>query len=360
MALLKEYWDLASLGVNLAALSLSGFQNHRAYGQAKELHDDAVEADIAMQFQVLSQELLVAAKEADRDVWEQQNERFNNLTILAVLVLSVTVSLVTEGSFDDEGEHASGRASWFVLFTALAMTSLFVCLTASYFATNNMSRFMSVRSGKLSKRIHDLLETGDEETKLSAQMSTLLHEKCRPTRDGLWNEIKRPHAQGKKVQKKPVSNDVHATLSPNQPGRGGEPSSAAAKTSAASAEYEGPLLPGALPPYVLRNDGAQKSVIDQLQAMRFAQFFSDHCQSLNVLAHGSFALGVVMTVCAMYFLVLNEFEHAKGAAAWTDPANVFMVVMGVCMVLCLAVWHKAKLPAAVEDDLKRFYCKGCS
>ena len=340
----KQAWDAASLGVNVLSLGLSGYQNHRAYAQADELHDDAVDADIAIQFQALSQELLVAAKEADRDVWEQQNERFNNLTILAVLVLSVTVSLVTEGSFDDEGEHASGRASWFVLFTALAMTALFVCLTASYLATNNMSRFMSERSGKLSKRIHDLLEPpggGNSTQKLSAQMSSLLYEEALPSRDGLVNEIVDFKRRGKSSSS---SNGKQVTFDhPSHPcyNKAGASSSAAAAAESADAP---PPPGGEAPPKITKH----MSAVDPLQKYRFREFYRDHCQSLGDLAHGSFALGVVMTVCAMYFLVLNEFEHAKGTAAWTDPANVFMVVMGVCAALCLAVWHKAKLPPHVE------------
>ena len=229
----KQAWDAASLGVNVLSLGLSGYQNHREYAQADELHDDAVDADIAIQFQALSQELLVAAKEADRDVWEQQNERFNNLTILAVLVLSVTVSLVTEGSFDDEGEHASGRASWFVLFTALAMTALFVCLTASYLATNNMSRFMSERSGKLSKRIHDLLEPpggGNSTQKLSAQMSSLLYEEALPSRDGLVNEIKRPRSSSSNGKQVTFDHPSHPCYN-----KAGASSSAAAAAESADA-----------------------------------------------------------------------------------------------------------------------------
>lgn len=357
MSQYKQAWDVASLGVNVLSLGLSGYQSHRAYTQADELHDDAVDADIAIQFQALSQELLVAAKEADRDVWEQQNERFNNLTILAVLVLSVTVSLVTEGSFDDEGEHASGRASWFVLFTALAMTALFVCLTASYFATNNMSRFMSERSGKLAKRIHYFLEPpgSDSTQKLSAEMSSLLHEQGVPSRDGLVNEIKRSRVEGERVEVRPRSSSSSSGKQvtfdhPSHPCYKGAASSSAAAAAGPSEEPPPPGSDGA-PPRVTRN--VTTGEVDPLQQYRFREFFKDHCQLLNDVAHGSFALGVVMTVCAMYFLVLNEFEHAKGTAAWTDPSNVFMVVMGVCAALCLAVWHKAKLPPDVEKYLRR-------
>lgn len=125
--------------------------------QAERLHEAAIAADVSTHFQSLSQELYISAKEADRDVWEQHNERFINLTILAVLALSMSVALVTEGTFTDSDEDNDVTRALFILFTSMSHASLFVCLAASYRATRNMSQFMSARSASLSARIHQLV-----------------------------------------------------------------------------------------------------------------------------------------------------------------------------------------------------------
>lgn len=144
------------------------FYSRLAIAQADSLHRRELASSIASHFQNLSQDLFAAAKEADRDVWEQFNGRFNNLMVLTVLMLSVSASLITEGAFDSEVSSVFVE-SLFLLATAAAFACFFASLAASIRATREMSQVMSDRSAVLEERIIQLASRNQ----LSAGMQAL-------------------------------------------------------------------------------------------------------------------------------------------------------------------------------------------
>lgn len=265
------------------------------------------------------------AAEADRDVWEQHNERFNNLTVLALLMLSVTVSLITEGSFDDLGD---GSEFLFVLCTGLAMVALFLCLASSYRATRNMSQFMSAKSAQLSWRIHTALDGtgGQGDTLLSRGLSDIYRPTTSlPTRSELTDEI------------------LHDA----------EAFAAAYRTTCADREAVHPPEPSVtLPP---RSDGpmspasrATRRLAVGAQPMRFADFFDHNCLWLENLAVGSFASGVVLTTAAMGVLVHNEFRPGRNHRHWWhEPAYAFTAIISLGIAASVVVIFVLGRPESV-------------
>ena len=145
------------------------FFSIRGVKQDQELHRKELATSMATHFQTLSQDLFAAAKEADRDVWEQNNDRFNNLMILTVLMLGITSSLVTEGSF-----NASNASQEFELAFLIATSAALACyigsLSAAIRATRDMSVLMTERSARLERRI---IQLTSQNGGLSGQMRRL-------------------------------------------------------------------------------------------------------------------------------------------------------------------------------------------
>ena len=124
---------------------------------------------MATHFQTLSQDLFAAAKEADRDVWEQNNDRFNNLMILTVLMLGITSSLVTDGSFNASNAPQDFELA-FLITTSAVLAFYFGSLSAAIRATRDMSVLMTERSARLERRI---IQLTSQNGGLSRQMRTL-------------------------------------------------------------------------------------------------------------------------------------------------------------------------------------------
>ena len=145
----------------------------------QEIHRKELATSMATHFQTLSQDLFAAAKEADRDVWEQNNDRFNNLMILTVLMLGITSSLVTDGSF-----NASNASQEFELAFLIATSAALACyigsLSAAIRATRDMSVLMTERSARLERRI---IQLTSQNGGLSTQMRRLYASRDEADRD---------------------------------------------------------------------------------------------------------------------------------------------------------------------------------
>ena len=158
----------SAVSVGLSAGQL--FFSMRGVNQDRELHRQELATSMATHFQTLSQDLFAAAKEADRDVWEQNNDRFNNLMILTVLMLGITSSLVTDGSFNASNASQDFELA-FLITTSAALAFYFGSLSAAIRATRDMSNLMTERSARLEERIIQL--TSKLEGGLSPTMQTL-------------------------------------------------------------------------------------------------------------------------------------------------------------------------------------------
>ena len=162
-------WNAATYFLEHLVSAGQLFYSMRGVHQDQELHRKELATSMATHFQTLSQDLFAAAKEADRDVWEQNNDRFNNLMILTVLMLGITSSLVTDGSF-----NASNASQEFELAFLIATSAALACyigsLSAAIRATRDMSVLMTERSARLERRI---IQLTSQNGGLSRQMRTL-------------------------------------------------------------------------------------------------------------------------------------------------------------------------------------------
>ena len=108
----------------------------KSLNQEKNLHDHELALSTEQHFTSLSTELLAIAKEADRDVWEQRNNQFDQMLVCAVLMFGVAVGNINEGTygFDKYEDQHNGlnaavvfsRDGMFIILSAIAIASLFV------------------------------------------------------------------------------------------------------------------------------------------------------------------------------------------------------------------------------------------
>lgn len=161
-------WNAATYFLEHLVSAGQLFYSMRGVHQDQELHRKELATSMATHFQTLSQDLFAAAKEADRDVWEQNNDRFNNLMVLTVLMLGITSSLVTDGSFNASNASQDFELA-FLITTSAALAFYFGSLSAAIRATRDMSELMTERSARLEERIIQLTSKGG----LSPQMRTL-------------------------------------------------------------------------------------------------------------------------------------------------------------------------------------------
>ena len=88
----SSIFDVLSLGAGLASLYRGEKLHKSTLEHDKELHVRGIASSTEQHFQELCAELLTAAKEADRDVWEQRNGQFNNLMLSSTLMFGVAVA----------------------------------------------------------------------------------------------------------------------------------------------------------------------------------------------------------------------------------------------------------------------------
>ena len=89
--------------LNLLGTGFSVYSFKRSLQQQADLHEEEMATSTEQHFSSLSTELLAIAKEADRDVWEQRNNQFNNLLVCAVLMFGVAVGNINEGTYQYSG-----------------------------------------------------------------------------------------------------------------------------------------------------------------------------------------------------------------------------------------------------------------
>ena len=152
--------------------------------QDRSFHKVEQSTAVNMHFQTLSQELFAAAKEADRDVWEQRNTQLNNLMLSSSLILGLTVAMITEGSFSDDG--SGSIEAWlpvtdlFVAAAGLATMLQLMCLATCLHTTSCLSSDALKRAENLSNHINHLLH--DDSDAPSAAMTKIYRNEDPPAR----------------------------------------------------------------------------------------------------------------------------------------------------------------------------------
>ena len=152
------YLDVA---LNSLGIAYGVYSHNRSLRQERTLHDEEMACSTEQHFSGLSTELLAIAKEADRDVWEQRNNQFNNLLVSATLMFGLATGNINEGTYnfdkfeDRHGQEISSLFSkdgMFVLLSGISVSSLFVCICSCLIVMRRMSNYMINRSSNLVDR----------------------------------------------------------------------------------------------------------------------------------------------------------------------------------------------------------------
>ena len=105
---------MASMGVdslvNLLGAGFSVYSHHKSLKQEKALHEEECAIGTEQHFQALSTDMLSITKEADRDVWEQRNNQFNNMLVCATLMFGVPINNINQGAYQPAAETAAEEA----------------------------------------------------------------------------------------------------------------------------------------------------------------------------------------------------------------------------------------------------------
>jgi len=156
---MKSALDLLSLGASFWSIHETRQTHQNAVQVDRDLHVRGLAAAAEHHYQQLIAELLAAAKEADRDVWEQRNGQFNNLMLASILMFGVGMSAIIEGNFD---LNDSGMAVIvFSFFEAVALSTLFLSLVSCLLVSRRMSIYMISRTGKLVERLSFIIKSAD-------------------------------------------------------------------------------------------------------------------------------------------------------------------------------------------------------
>ena len=143
--------ELMAVGTSLFAAWRAERLHRNSLHADGDLHMRALAQQTEQHFQQLTAELLSAAKETDRDVWEQRNGQFNNLMLSSTLMFGVAVASIVEGNFN---QTVDGHATaWFAFFVACALSFLFVSLVCCMLVSRRMSIYMIMRSSRFVSRL---------------------------------------------------------------------------------------------------------------------------------------------------------------------------------------------------------------
>ena len=141
--------------LNVLGAGFNVYSMRRSLRQQADLHEEEMATSTEQHFSSLSTELLAIAKEADRDVWEQRNNQFNNLLVCATLMFGVAVGNINEGTYKfDKLEDGHGveigslvsRDGLFAMLSGVSMGAFFLCIVACLIVMRRMSSYMIVRA----------------------------------------------------------------------------------------------------------------------------------------------------------------------------------------------------------------------
>ena len=88
--------------LNLLNTGVGYYGLRKSLQQERELHEHECKVSEEQHFSSMSTELLAIAKEADRDVWEQRNNHYNQMLVCATLMFGVAVGNINEGTYDSD------------------------------------------------------------------------------------------------------------------------------------------------------------------------------------------------------------------------------------------------------------------
>ena len=327
------FWALDT-AANLIGAGFSVYSHKKSLQQDKLHHEHDCALAAEQHFQEASLSLLAIAKEADREVWEQRNNQFNNMLVCATLMFGVPINNINQGAYHEteaqalEGEHIAAifkMDGLFVVFTGVSVGSLFVCIAACFVVTRRMSSYMIERSAHLVERLavstdlaHELSSSAKETAcgdpsagQMHQREKSVFHERIGaainscpkqaqpsspPTTPKVAGKAGPGESSGASLLPKwgvdEVGNDETASsyrrfVDRAEPPR--PPSLAEARSRPSAFTFTGPRLYSA--------------------PLNFSHFYREHCSWLDKWVTWSFVVGVLSAWASTWFLLWNEFQH---------------------------------------------------
>ena len=333
-------WAIDS-AINAVAAGFQVYSHKKSLEQERDLHEHDCSLATEQHFQSLSTELLAIAKEADRDVWEQRNNQYNNMIVCATLMFTVPINNINQGAYHETDEGAKYGKEFaslftmdgmFTIFTGVSVGSLFVCIVACFVVTRRMSSYMIERSSNLVDRLaistalaHEI--SGSAQTQHGdATVERLLGSEKQEFHDRVGAAIGSGPKQG--VPTSPRSEaaagkgKIHFGVQ-MQPVGGRSPTVTAdssddddahsyARFVDPTARYA-PVEPPRPRPYVrgttLNSGWAVRGARAATAPLNFSNFYREHCGWLDKWVTWSFVVGVLSAWISTWFLLWNQLPH---------------------------------------------------
>ena len=117
-------------------------------------------SEIQQHFQQLNADLLSAAKESERDMWDQRNQQFSNIVLATTIIMTGLITVLVQGVLPP-------GCSNFIKITysianSLSIGLLIICAVLSSEIVLRASSFMFNRTNKYSAGVNDAIETTKE------------------------------------------------------------------------------------------------------------------------------------------------------------------------------------------------------
>jgi hypothetical protein len=313
--------------VNLAGAAFNVYSLRKSLGQERALHEQECAVATEQHFQQLSTELLAISKEADRDVWEQRNNQFNNLLVCATLMFGVATGNINEGTFQfDPHEEKLGmtagsilsRDGMFVLLSGVSIGSLFLSIIACLAVMRRMSNYMIERSSALVDRLaisthlaHRI--AGTAQTQHRENLEGLLGTDKRKFYNRMGDTIGSGPKEARTsvsttrklgASKSAISPRSMATWWGSPDATGEEPSpSVPFLDETASVRARRPPPPSRTLTEAALGDPSQRHLLN------FSIFYREYCGWLSAVCSWTFVIGTLTAWVSVWFLLWDQFPQ---------------------------------------------------
>ena len=117
-------------------------------------------SEIEQHFQQLNADLLAAAKESERDMWDQRNQQFSNIVLATTIIMTGLITVLVQGVLPP-GCSDFIKISYSIA-NSLSIGLLIICAVLSSEIVLRASSFMFNRTNKYSAGVSQAIETTKE------------------------------------------------------------------------------------------------------------------------------------------------------------------------------------------------------
>ena len=136
-----------------AAIKLAQRQHEEEKKLAKQIYLVDKFSEVEQHFQQLNADLLAAAKESERDMWDQRNQQFSNIVVATTIIMTGLITVSVQGILP------AGLSEFILVSYAIAnsmsMGLLVVCAVLCLEIVLRASNFMFLRTREYSKSVRN-------------------------------------------------------------------------------------------------------------------------------------------------------------------------------------------------------------